>query len=320
MATVGDIIDQSLRLANRVDPAYRQRALDAVDRNVRYFAERVPWPSLERREEFQANGSEFFTFPRRVRSIISIGDNTNKCYVRPGDHFERQYPEWELGGNKPQGGPFKWRHLGTSPVIQDPTERTVLNLNTTASDSQSVFVRGLAFDTAASGSALEYFEASEIVVAQETPTATVNQFKEVLAIEADTLDKNHDIVVRYDTGDLPAARILKNERHTSYEKIQWLAKPATGNLFTVRYYEDTEKIASESQILPPQVDTDVIVWRTVGDLHWISEAPQAAQLAWQRADELIQVHMTAQVSHGDRLEQAIPYAPMYEDDDGEIYE
>lgn len=314
MATVSDIVTQALRLANRVDPNYRQRALDAVDRNVRYFAERIPWPSLERRENFVANGSEFFVFPSRVRSVISIGDRVRQDYVPPGDHFERQYPAWELG-TKPAGGPFKWRHLGVVPVIQNPTAASTLTFNTTASDSQTVYVKGLAQDTTASGTSLEYFETSEIIVAQETPAATTNSYVEVLALDADTLDKSNDIIFKYTTGSVPAARMRANERRPNYQKIQWLAAPAAGNTLTVRYYTDPPKIVSESHELDPQISEDFLIWRTVGDLHWISEQPQAAQAAWDKADGLLQTKIQAQQNHGDRLEQAIPYAPFIEPDD-----
>lgn len=313
MAVVSNIVTQALRLANRVDPAYRQRALDAVDRNVVYFAERLPWPALERRETFIADGTEFLTFPSRVRSLISIGDVKNEAYVFPGDHFERQFGAWELG-TKPSGGPFRWRHLGTVPTIQDPSSPDKLELNTTASDSQTVTIHGLAQDTTASGTALEYFQTTELVVAQETPVASTNLYKEVIGLEASTLDKDNDIRVRWQTGDLPAARIAKNAQRPEYQRIQWLVKPEVGRQFITRYYTNPPKIETESAILDPQIPADFLIWRTVGDLQFMAEQPTAAQQAWNRADQLLAMKIQAAQNHGDRLEQAIPFAPFIDDE------
>lgn len=315
MARAADIIDQALRLVNRVDASYRQRALDALDRNVRYYATKMPWPALRRKETFVYQSGEYFTFPSRVQSIEAIGDVTTKAYVGPGAHFERQFPDWEMGTKPSGGGPFRWRALGDVQVVQDPSSPSKIKLNTTASDSQSVYVRGLAQDTTASGTALEYFEASEIVVAQETPVESTNLYHRVEIIEADLRDRSSDIKVIYSTGSLPAARIPKNERTASYRKIQWLATPTTGSQFEVLYLARPAQIASESQQLPPEVPDDFLVWRVVGDLQYLAEQPQAAALAWQRADQLVGQQMSAELGHNDNLIQAIPYAPMVDTED-----
>lgn len=315
MATVGSVIDQALQLVNRVDSSYRQRALYAIERGVRHYAERLPWPSLIRQELFYSNGTDSFVFPQRVRQLISVGDNTHKAYVPPGGHFERQYPEWQLG-SKPSGGPFQWRPAGDVPVIQDPAAATYLELNTTASDSQTVYVRGTAQDTSASGTPLEFYDYEESVTALETPVTTSALFYRIFSIEAANLDRSNDIFVRYSTDAVPAARIPTFERHSKYKKIEWLAKPAAGAAFTCRYYADPVKINSETQALDPQIPEDYLVWRIVGDLHWIAEQPQAAQAAWGRADELMRTKIEAETTHGDQYSQAIPYAPFITDDEG----
>jgi len=314
MATVGNIIDQALRLVNRVDSSYRQRALDAIERNIRYYAERLPWPSLVRQETFYSNGTDNFVFPQRVRQLISVGDNTHKSYVPPGKHFERQYPEWQLG-SKPSGGPFQWRPMGVVPVIQDPAAATYLELNTQASDSQTVYIRGTAQDTTASGTPLEFYETEESVTAVQTPVTTTNLFYRVFSIEAANLDRGSDVIARYSTGSLPAARVPTFDRHSKYNRIEWLAKPAAGAAFQCQYYADPPKMNSETQALDPQIPEDYLLWRTVGDLHWIAEQPQAANAAWGRADELLKTKIDAETTHGDQNHQAIPFAPFIVNDE-----
>ncbi len=312
MAIVGDVINQALQLANRVDAQHRERARVSIDRAVRYYAERVPWPSLIRTETFSADGTEFMVLPQHVRTVITIGDKAAREYVEPGTHWEKQYPEWQFG-NKPTGHAFEWRHEGWVPVINPPGDPQAVELNTTATDSQSVYVHGLALDTAASGSVLQYFSTREIVVAQETPVASVNLYKEILGIEADTVDKNNAIIVRYADGTL-AARIEANERHSRYQRIAWLGTPAEGSDIVVRYFADPAKIVSESQQIDPQVDEEFLVWRVAGDMHWMNQEAQASQAAWGKADSRIKERLNAENAHGDKLIQAIPYAPMLDPD------
>lgn len=317
MATVGDIIDQALRLVNRVDASYRTRALEAVDRSVRIFSDRLPWYSLVRNETFVSDGTDKFVFPQRVRQLISVGDLTNKELVGVGAHFERQFPEWQLG-TKPQAGPFKWRPDGTVPVIQDPAAATYITIETSGSDSQTVYVRGQAQDTTASGTPLEFYDITETITAQETPVTSAQLFYRIYAIEAANNARSFDIITRYATGNLPASRIAAAERYAKYQRIEWLSRPAAGATFQCRYYAEPAKIVAETQALDPQIDQDFLVWRTVGDLHWVAEQAGAAQAAWGRADSRIDELSKAERTHGDRLDQAIPYAPFIDYDDYDV--
>jgi hypothetical protein len=312
MAIVSSVIDQALQLANRVDAQHRERARLSVDRAVRYYAERVPWPSLIRTETFNATGGRHLVLPQHVRAIITIGNKAQSEYVEPGTQWEKQYPNWQLNA-KPTGNAFEWRHSGWVPVLAPPSVAQAIELNTTASDSQSVYVHGLAHDTTASGTVLEYFSTREIVVAQETPVAGNLAFKEILGIEADTLNKNNAIVVRYADGTL-AARIEANERHSRYQRVEFLGVPAQGSAIEIRYYSDPAKVVSESQQIDPQVDEEFLVWRVAGDMHWMNQEAQASQAAWGKADSRIKERLHSENAHGDKLIQAIPYAPMIDPD------
>lgn len=306
---VSDVIDQALRLANRVDPNYRVRALDAVDRAVRQYAEKLPWPSLDRTEVFTSDGSRLFTFPRRVRVPVSVGDVGRGENVRPGNHWERQYPRSDMGLETAGQGIWQWQDKGEVAVLRQPAAPTLLEFSTTQSDAIPVYVSGLVFATAFSGTADEYYEASELVAANVTAVDSVNQYSKVLRIEKDRGFTSADVLVRYATGDLPAARLLRNERRSHYHQIQFLGTPSVGAQFQVRYYAEPPRITAENVVLDPSIDEDALVWFTVGDLHWMAQAPEAANAAWAKALARIDEKLTARQGHGDRAQQAIPADP-----------
>jgi hypothetical protein len=305
-------------MANRVDPQHRQRALDAADRAVRYFAERVPWPSLERVETFRTNGTEFFTFPARVRQIIAIGDLERQEYVGPGDQWERQHMAHL--SNRPSAAIWEWQDRGYQPVIQAPSTDTTLVFSTTQSEATSVYVSGLVRDSSASGTSLELVELDEVVAVNQSPVSTVNEYAVVTSVEKDDITISSDIVVDYGRGTVSkAARLRSNERKPTYRRVEWLALPGTGNRFRTRYYTSPPKVNDEIQMLDPAIDEDIVFWGVVGDLHWVAEAPQAAQAAWQQRDNLIQSKLIGQEVHGDHLSQAIPFAPMIDEDPWDVY-
>lgn len=317
---VGEIIDQSLRLVNRVDPNFRVRALDAVDRAVRYYAERLPWPGLEREEQFVSNGTRDFTFPRRVRSVISIGDVNHDEYVRPGDNWHKQYPVWDVGGEHPTSRALQWDTRGFRPVIQaPPSDGSKLLVETTQSEAIPVRVRGLVFDSQASGTALELYEQEETISANVTAVQSSNTFRQIYAIEKDSLDSDSDVVIKYASETSPAARIATYERTPRYLSIKFLAQPDAGDPFLVRYHTGPPRIAAEDTVLDPGIDPEPIVWRVVGDLHWMQGQGQAAGAARQTADELLTNKIRQQESHGDNLAQAIPYAPFIEPDETDVF-
>lgn len=317
--TVGEIIDQAQRLANRVDPAHRQRTMEGIDRNIVYFSERLPWPSLERKETFYANGTRFFTFPQRVRKLIAVGDVGRKEYIEPGSHWERQHPEYYVGGTDITGG-VQWQDRGVVPTIQTPATDVTIRLSTTVSELLTVHLKGLTRDAGVSGTALEFYEITETVTIEGTPKSSNNTYVELFAIEKASVVTTSDVIVEYNTAvRTPAARISKNDRAPSYRRVEFLGVMAAGSAIHTRYYTRPPRITSENVILDPAVDTDFVIWRTVGDLHWIANQAQAAQAAWNKADQLLQAKITAELAHGDKLQQAIPYAPFIDSGPEDIW-
>lgn len=318
--SVGEIIDQALELANRVDPQHRIRARRAVDRALLFYSDKLPWPSLVREEDFTSNGTRYMTFPRRVRSVISIGDKTRQIHVDPGGHFGRQYPTQHFGESAQ--GTWQWEDMGLVPTIIDPSTDTTLKLSTTQSEAVLVTIHGFLRDSTSSGTALELYEGKEVVTIGGAEQTTTNTFARIKSIEKDGLDTESSVVVKATLpSNQPIARIGPDERNPQYRRIQFLGKPNAGDQMRVKYYERPTAIVSEDVNIDPAVHQDIIVWRVTGDMHWIGEDPQAAQLAWAKAEKLMDERIRAQTAHGEQLMQAIPWAPALEHDDSEdIYE
>lgn len=310
---VGQLIDTALQLANRSSAQYRTRALYAVDRAVRYFADRMPWPSLRKEETFRSDGTNHFTFPQRVRHIISIGDQERGHYVQPGTQLTKQYPTFTLSGRSVGS----WQHsdLGVVPVISAPATDTYLDISTPQSESQIVHVVGLVRDSTASGTPLELYEAQETVYLTGTNATSTNQFAEILKIEKDTLDADQDVLVKYTYNGKPVSRIMHNERAPQYKRVEFLGTPNVGDRFVCQYYTNPEKIVAEDVVLDPAIDSDVILWRVVGDLHWINSEGEAANGAWSKAEDKLLVLKSAQEAVNQGFTQFIPWAPFVDPED-----
>jgi len=305
--TVGDLINQAQRVTNRVDSAFRTRVLESIDRALQHYADRVPWPQLERVEDFIADGSAFLVLPSRVRVVDSIGDKTNQAFVQPSAHFERQFPSYVLG-TRTTGQPLYWRAVAPAAVVSSPPGGlSYVTVETTASYALDVHLAGLAQDTTASGTALEFYHAQETVAANLTPATSVNLWKELTVIEKATDDV--DVIVKYPSTGVLASRLFQANRVAQYPRVEFVHAPTAGTVLQVRYYASVPKVAAETTVIPQGVDTDVLLWRAVGDLHWMYETPEAARAAWSKADEMIQQKLLGRIGHGENMQQAIPFNP-----------
>lgn len=317
--STGEIIDQALQLANRVDPQHRNRARRAVDRALLFYSDKLPWPSLEREETFTSNGTRFMTFPRRVRTIISIGDKTRQYHVEPGGHFGRQFPAQHYGESGQ--GMWQWSDLGLVPTIINPATDTTLKLSSSQSEALLVTVHGFLRDSTSSGTALELYEDKEVITLGGSEETTTKTFVRIKSIEKDGLDTESYVTIKATTpDDQPIARIGKDERSPQYRRVQFLGTPNAGDQAVVKYFERPTRVVSEDVNLDPAIHPDIIVWRVVGDLHWMGEDPAAAQIAWAQAEKLMDEHMRAQTAQGSSCEQAIPWAPAVERGEEDICE
>lgn len=282
-ALVKDLIDRVQRLVDRVDPSFRGRALSALDEAVQWYASRAPWDSLQREEDIYTNGTQFLVLPDRVQRPVWIADVTNSRHIQPGGQWHSRVPGPFL--QKTVGSAREWRPYGTVPVIKQPEGET-LTFSTTVSDGIDITVRGLVQDTTASGTALEFYEAQETLTMAGVSQATSNTYQEILAIQKDK-NSTADVTATLTTSGDQVVRIPSWASRPLYQQIQLLFKPSAGTQLRMGYFRRPDRLVAEGDGVDPAINEEAVMWRAAGNLHWIDNEGQAAQLAWQRAEEIV---------------------------------
>lgn len=293
-ALIKDLIDRVQRLADRVDPSYRVRTLDALDEAQQWYASQIPWDSLQEIEDFFVN-TEFLTFPDRVNKIIRIGDRTNSRPLDAGEFMERRTPGSYFQRTK--GAPREWRPMGRVSTVKELSVATLLYVHSTASEAIAVQVRGLVSDSTASGTALEFYEAKETLTLAGASLASVNTYSKVISIQKDK-GTAEDILISTPADGL-IARIPSWESRPLYQKVQFSPVP-NGVTLEVAYFRRPDRITSENDPLEPSINEEAIMWRAVGNLHWTDNEGQAAERAWQKANEVIALKRNEEETFGEK--------------------
>jgi len=318
---VSQIIDEVLGITGRKsDTAMRTRLVPAVDRAVDHWASRRPWNGLKRYEDFTANGTRFMVFPRRVQKPLSVTDLDNKQAVRGGT-------DWNLSATNTwsrsvtNDTPWEFRELGVVPVISEPSTYAPLEIEASVSEALTIFITGYGLDTLASGTALEFPLVTESFLITGTgATTTAQSYTRVESIEKSSLDGDADVIVRDSESSAPLSRIPADARSAAYARIEFLYIPPAGRRLRVEYYTHPDRVVNEQSALPSAVQRDYLIWRVVGDVHWIDNEPQQAQLAWQKADGLMQEEALAQEGRGDRLKLVSPRQIYFRLEGEDLYE
>jgi hypothetical protein len=307
---VSDLIDQVQRLANRVDTGWRTRCLDAINRALQDFAHHAPWDGLKRLEQFTAPGGRYVTFPERVKKVIRVHDITNKETLNPGGNWGRRMDgTWlEQSGSQP----LEWRQMGTVPVISTPATDTLLQVNTTASDNFDVVIRGLARDTAASGSPLEFYPVVETISITGTgATNTANTFVQIDEINK-AKNTNGDLIVSDVVSGKQIARIEKWNGIAAYNRVEVTDPPPVGHQLLIEFFTAPRPIEAETEPLDPSLDTQYIMWKAAGDIMWQKQEAQPAQVAWAKADEILDSVRARETAFGERDSQSRPTLSYYD--------
>lgn len=289
-----DLIDRVQRLADREDPAYRARVLDALDEACQWHAMVLPMESLTKHEDFYASG-EFLILPDRVGSPVMFFDKTNKRPLEPDSHFERRDPG--VYADKTAGAPLRWRPAGYSPVVRDLSTNATLVLASSASEVMAVQVRGLIHDTAASGTALEYREVVETITLGGTSEASSNYYHSITSIQKDKATESDLIVSTALDGII--SRIPSWETRPLFQRIQ-LMPASNGTVLSLEYFKRPDRLTSEDDPIDPGLVEEALVWRAVGNAHWFDNETQNAQAAWAKANEAISIKRNAQETFGEK--------------------
>lgn len=293
-------------LLNWKDHNLRGRALNAISRAVERWASVRPWDALRTYEDFFSDGSKFLALPERVRIPVHFSDVDNSSRIAPGGQWHRTHPIY-WNNDQATGRPYEWRLLETQPVIAQPVTDTALRVEASISETMTIYITGLARDTAASGSPLELYPVREAyTVAGTGYSLTATTFVEIHDIEKSVEDATADVKLYTDVDAKLVARIFSDERSPQYRLVEFLAKPNAGQRVRCEYFRKPRKVVSESDTIPGSVVREFVVWRVVGDLHWIRNEHEQAALAWRKADGIMGEHQVSEETHGERKDQIMP--------------
>lgn len=293
---VKDLVNRVQRLADRVDTSYRSRTLDAIDEAVQWYSSRVPHDSaINPGEVFVADGTEFLTLPDRVARVLTVSDLTNLQRVRPGSQWESRRPTSYL--QRTGGTAQEWRPVGISPVISQPATDETLTFSTLTSESIAVQVRGLVFDSAASGTALALREVQESVQMAGVTNFSANYYRKVISIQKDKGTTN-GLSVAY--GSSLRAYVAPWDTRPMYQQIQLMFVPIAGTQLEISYQKRPDRITSEDDSLPGFVNEEAVMWRAAGNMHWMDNEGQAAQIAWTKADQELDRVRNEEQTHGEK--------------------
>jgi hypothetical protein len=164
----------------------------------------------------------------------------------------------------------------------------------------TVLVRGLVFDTGASGTPLALHEQQETVnYGSSTTEVTSTAWREILSIEKPH-DTTAELKVYDDVTGAIVARLKPWESTSRYQTIQTPHVVPAGTSLRVTYYTYPAQLVDENQTIETSVPDEFLTWRASGDLQYLQNQPEAAQLAWSKAEEVLVNAINAARTHGER--------------------
>lgn len=306
MATyLGDLIDRVQQLADRVDTGYRARTLNAIDEAVQWLARRMPWDSLLERDTFVCPGGRNLILPEHVGKVVSLFDSTNSRKILPGDNWESRFPgSYE---NEIVGPPQEWREAGLSPVLSQPSTNETLVLSTTQSDGMTVRIQGLVEETAASGTSLRFRRVTESFTMAGVTEVSANTYVRILVVQK---SRPTDATLNVAYGSQLQSRVLGPEASAAFPRLEIYPGADAGYAIEMRYFRRPERLNDEDSAIDPGINEQALLWRAVGNMHWMDNERDAAQLAWQRAEITVAELRTQEEAHGEEdhtIDPAVSY-------------
>ena len=300
---LANIVLESQRLAGRVDTTFFSRCRRWINEAQEQWALEVPWPTLVREESFPTNGTRSLILPQRVKVVLWVADVENSRPIDVLKHWDREFPA-SLFQNT-GGAPRFSRPMGIQASFRQPAAVGRLTFNTTVSDSFSVYVAGLALDTAASGTAEELYNAREVI----NIGGTTNYTSTTLWHSVSVLGKDDftpaDLTVRDSASNL-IARVSRDAYRSEYRRIDLLLIPDAGTPIAVQYLGGPEPLIDNEQQPHPAVDIEYLLWYTAGMLHSAQGEEQASGIKLARAKEILNRRVLREKQFGDADWRALP--------------
>jgi len=301
---VRNVLDAALRLAGGADPGKRKRALEALDRATKAWAEKSPWPALRRWETFIHQGGRTMSLPERVWVVQSVIDEASKQKVEPVEHWDSQVPEIFVAGTA--GTPAQYRKLGILPVCGQPSTDTQIELHTTGSEAYTIRIHGMKRDASESGSPFELYEDREtFVMGGTTATVSAGTWASLIALEKDE-GTEYDFKAVDPVASKVLARIPKWQARAAYPTIEFLPVPPAGTRILVEYLIAPDDVTTEESVLDAGISREYLEWQVAGDVLWANGRRDDAQTAWGKAELILTDEARRHTTLGEGDFRAIP--------------
>jgi hypothetical protein len=309
---LGNLITEAQRLSGRVDTQFRARTRRWINEAQEEWSLEVPWPTLIREESFRTDGTAQLILPPRVKVMLWAGDAANQRPIDMMKHWDREFPGPFFG--KTTGAACVLRPMGVVAASKQPAAVGPITVKTTASDSVTIHISGLAQDTAASGTSEQFYPVREaLIIASDSEYTSVNSYVKIDSLGKDDFTLG-DFVFR-DSSSNVVARLNKDEYRTGYRRVDLLYIPPIGTEIVVQYLTGPETLVDDTQVPHPAIDPEYLIWYAAGMTHEAMSEAQQSQIKLARAKEILNRRIHRETGFGDQDWRALPEAGFWANED-----
>lgn len=314
---LSDIVDRAQELADRKDTKWDARCRRWTNEAIEQWALKLPWPTLKRSEDFTFDSREatgrILTLPQYVLKVLTVADDTNNRVVRRGENPDLDFPLKHLD-NSATAALF-FRELGFAAVHDQPAAAAALRAQSTVSDAVTIYVAGLAQDTAASGTPDQTYQAREsIITSGSSITAGSTLFVRVDTIGKDSDSSNGDVLIST-AADGQLARIYQDDDMSRYRQLEFLGAPTAGTVFQIEYLLKPHPLRASNDFPPPAVDIDYIIWYVTSMIHRAQGNVEEAEVFLARAEGILERNASFEKNAGDQDYRAFPESLYWANED-----
>jgi hypothetical protein len=309
---LSDLVTEAQRLAGRVDPNWYSRTARWINEAQEQWSIGVPWNTLIEEESFISDGAPDLLLPSRVQTVMWIADTANARPLIKSDHWEREIPNEFLKAST--GTTFLYREVGVDAVIKPSFSSDRLLIEATATDTASIYIEGLATDSAASGYADALYRASETIdVINLSTYTTANVYVKVDVIGKDKYTVGDYIIRGGGVGTL--ARLNSVDLRTKYRHLELAPIPAAGTVLYVQYLKAPTPLTALSQCPHPAIDEEYLIWYAAGMIRESQGETQQAAGCLARAQQILERRIYKERMFGDKDLRAMPDPNYWNDED-----
>jgi len=318
---LGILIDKAQELADRKDTNWDARCKNWLNEGVEQWARKLPWPTLKQIEDFTFNSREptarILTLPQYVDKILRVADDTNNRVLRPMANPDLDFPLTHLDNTA--GAAFSFRELGLVAVHDQPAAASVLRVQSTVSDVLTVYVAGIALDTAASGTPDARFPAHEELVVGDSSIVSSTR----LFVRVDTIGKSKEValgdILVSTAADGQLARVYRDDFQPKYRQIELLSAPIGGTVFQIEYLLKAPRMRESNDFAPPAIDSTYLIWYCASMIHTAQGNVQEAAIAFARAEAILEREATFEKNAGDQDYRAFPEQAYWSGEDQYVW-